>query len=137
MGNSYTELFFLDEATAFTAGHRPCFECRRAAAVQFAELWSKANGQIGRAKAPDMDKVLHTERLSAPDHIGFQDLPEFSMFVAHEKIYLKHGPAALEWSFEGYGKAVPMDGPVQVLTPPSVRRVLAAGYVPQLHESIT
>ena len=42
--NRYTELFFLDEATALAAGHRPCFECRRADAERFAELWARAQG---------------------------------------------------------------------------------------------
>src|SRR5207342_3222209 len=59
-GNSYTELFFLDEVTAFAAGHRPCFECRRKDAERFALLFS---GKEKRAAAPAMDAVLHVERL--------------------------------------------------------------------------
>jgi len=54
----YTELFFLDEAVALAAGHRPCFECRRAAANAFAACWG------GEPRAPDMDRVLHAERLA-------------------------------------------------------------------------
>ena len=63
-GDSYTELFFLDEVTALAAGHRPCFECRRQDADAFAELWAKTRGLPVRALAPDMDKVLQVERLS-------------------------------------------------------------------------
>ncbi len=63
-GDSYTELFFLDEVTALAAGHRPCFECRRADADEFAELWARTRGLPVRALAPDMDKVLQTERLN-------------------------------------------------------------------------
>ncbi len=59
-GRYYTELFFLDEVTAFAAGHRPCFECRRKDAERFAALFS---GKAERASAPAMDKILHAERL--------------------------------------------------------------------------
>ena len=61
--NRYTELFFLDEATALSAGHRPCFECRRADADRFAELWARAFGSEDRARAPAMDDQLHAERV--------------------------------------------------------------------------
>ena len=61
-GRSWTELFFLDEAVALAAGHRPCFFCRRAAAEAFRTAWGKAKG--GKAPlAPEMDAVLHEERL--------------------------------------------------------------------------
>ena len=60
---SYTELFFLDEPTALAAGHRPCFECRRADAMAFAAAWARGGA---RPKAADMDRVLHRERLAAP-----------------------------------------------------------------------
>src|SRR5262245_39749503 len=61
--NRYTELFFLDEATALAAGHRPCFECRRADADRFAELWARTQGDVERARAPAMDDQLHAERV--------------------------------------------------------------------------
>src|SRR4029077_7992438 len=60
-GRYYTELFFLDEVTAFAAGHRPCFECRRKDAAEFARLFS---GKNKRARADAMDDVLHAERLA-------------------------------------------------------------------------
>ncbi|MET0192678.1 MAG: hypothetical protein ABW200_04810, partial [Hyphomicrobiaceae bacterium] len=56
--NRYTELFFLDEATALAAGHRPCFECRRASATCFAELWSKVQRLPKPSRATDMDTIL-------------------------------------------------------------------------------
>src|SRR6476646_8354138 len=62
-GDGYTELFFLDEVTALAAGHRPCFECRRADAKAFAEKWAEAWGG-GIPYAPEMDEVLHAERLT-------------------------------------------------------------------------
>src|SRR5258708_37657421 len=58
--HSYTELFFLDEATAFAAGHRPCFECRRQAARDFQSSWAKAHGGVPRAD--EMDLVLASDR---------------------------------------------------------------------------
>jgi hypothetical protein len=61
-GRSWTELFFLDEAVALAAGHRPCFFCRRADAQAFQAAWGKAKG--GQAPlAPEIDAVLHKERL--------------------------------------------------------------------------
>src|SRR4051812_39139109 len=58
---SWTELFFLDEATAFAAGHRPCFYCRRDNASAFRAAWQRGNG-VSRLRAPEMDEVLHRER---------------------------------------------------------------------------
>src|SRR6201992_2282554 len=59
---SWTELFFLDEATAFAAGHRPCFYCRREDANRFRAAWEQGNG-VGDLHAPEIDAVLHRERL--------------------------------------------------------------------------
>ena len=63
----YTELFFLDEATALAAGHRPCFECRRADARDFAGLWAAVHEGGRPVKAPDMDLRLHAERTAIAD----------------------------------------------------------------------
>ncbi|MGC2774847.1 MAG: hypothetical protein WA418_04335, partial [Bradyrhizobium sp.] len=59
---SWTELFFLDEATAFAAGHRPCFYCRRDDANRFRAAWEQGNG-LANIRARDIDAVLHRERL--------------------------------------------------------------------------
>src|ERR1700719_1839094 len=61
-GRSWTELFFLDEATAFAAGHRPCFYCRRDDANRFRAAWEKCN-RISDVLAPEIDAPLHRERL--------------------------------------------------------------------------
>lgn len=138
----YTELFFLDEATAMAAGHRPCFECRRADAVRFAELWQATEGAGGRAAAPHMDNRLQPERLDAQGrkvvfHARFAELPDGS-FVRHR------GAAALvragglwPWSFEGYGSgfAIAEETLMEVLTPRSIVRVLNAGFEPGVHQS--
>src|SRR5690348_17570727 len=79
-GRYYTELFFLDEVTAFAAGHRPCFECRREDAEKFARLFS---GEATRARAPAMDAVLHRERLDGrarrTHRRRIDDLPDGAM----------------------------------------------------------
>src|SRR5262249_29994960 len=67
MGNGYTELFFLDEVTALAAGHRPCFECRRADALAFAEAFGRGIGAETPPRAPGMDVILHGERLSGQE----------------------------------------------------------------------
>ena len=143
---SWTELFFLDEATAFAAGHRPCFECRRRDAVRFAQLWGRVHGAGEAPSAPQMDRVLHGERLTMDGgkatwaaRVG--DLPPGTMVKprddAGETFYLVHASGLLLWSFDGYATAtdLPADTRVAVLTPPSIVALFSAGYVPMLHAS--
>jgi hypothetical protein len=132
-GRGYTELFFLDEVTAFAAGHRPCFECRRAEAVAFRALFDGRNP----IRAPQMDAVLHRERLDGGRkrlcEWAFDQLPDGAMVALDGRAYAVRGDALLPWSFEGYGAASerPRSGVAQALTPPSILRVLAAGYRPR------
>ncbi len=139
MGPGYTEIFFLDEATALAAGHRPCFQCRRDDARAFAGAWGRALSMERPPLAPEMDRTLHAERLSAPETCRFRDLPEASIFTECGQFWLKAGRQALSWNFAGYGDpATPADPdrPVAAVTPPTVRAVLAAGYRPRLHRSV-
>lgn len=131
MGQSYTELFFMDEPTALSAGHRPCFECRRAQAIEFALSFPGA----GRTPAPDMDTQLHIERRQAPRMANFTDLPDGAMVEAGETL-LKWRGQALVWSPTGYTKsaAIPK-GKVHVLTPASTCKALLNGYKTQPHET--
>ena len=150
--NRYTELFFLDEATALAAGHRPCFECRRADAELFAELWAKSQvrgqGRMGRERAAAMDEALHAERL---DRRGTKrifrarraDLPSGS-FVRYgwagegTRPCLIVGDHLLAWHAAGYSSLISPATTgeiVEVLTPPSIVAVLSAGYRPILHPS--
>lgn len=139
----YTELFFLDEATALAAGHRPCFECRRTAANEFARLWhQRLGGATGRTRAADIDAQLHLERTdnhgaSRIWRASTHALPSGSM-IRHDggfALVVAHG--IRPWSLDGYGPliAVPHDAMVDVLTPPSTVAVLGAGYVPVLHNT--
>jgi hypothetical protein len=143
MGDSYTELFFLDEATALAAGHRPCFECRRADAVRFAELWNGVRGLSGRAWAGQMDTVLHAERVAATRDPAVRraarvaEMSDGTMALWQQQPHLVHRGRLRQWTDEGY-RAEDRAGPadvVRVLTPPSVVAVLAAGYRPLVHPS--
>jgi hypothetical protein len=135
MGAGYTEVFFLDEATALAAGHRPCFFCRRPEAVAFAAAWARGRGLPAPPRAPEIDRVLHAERLGPRERLPFAALPDGAMFAAADRFFLKAGGRALAWSFAGYRPAPVPDAVVAAVTPASVRAALAAGYAPRLHES--
>jgi hypothetical protein len=137
-GRYYTELFFLDEVTAFAAGHRPCFECRRKDAERFATLFS---GKTRRASAAAMDNRLHAERLdgqSKRTHAQALDaLPDGAMIARDGEAYAVRGMQLLRWTPAGYAglhaRAAGLDA--DVLTPPSILAVLARGYAPLWHPS--
>ncbi len=138
MGPGYTELFFLDEATALGAGHRPCFECRRAAAVRFAELWNVACGRPGRAMAGDMDSLLHAQRLTNGGAKGryraqSSSLPDGTMVANADMMGLWHQDQFWPWTPRGYLAPEAAETWVDVLTPAATVAVLAAGYRPMLH----
>jgi hypothetical protein len=137
--NRYTPLFFLDEAVALAAGHRPCAECRRKAYNAYRTLWSKTHsGAISYAK--DMDTQLHRERTgAAEDAASWEGLPD-GVFVAtgsgpavvvgdhlaiwdpHDNIYREKLPR-------------PKAGIAKVFTPRSTVQILRAGYPVQIDDS--
>jgi hypothetical protein len=137
-GDSYTELFFLDEVTALAAGHRPCFECRRKDAGHFAALFS---GKPKRASAPAMDLVLHAERLAGKEkrlhRRAIDELPDGAMIARDNEAFAVRGKQLLHWTARGYDAVQPRPPAIQVdvLTPPSILKVLAAGYQPRWHPS--
>lgn len=140
LGRGYTELFFLDEVTALAAGHRPCFECRRADAVRFAASWARAKGLSQPPKAPEMDRVLQAERVEGlrqrVHRTDAADLPDGAMFVVGRTAFAVKGGEALLWSFAGYSKAGALPaGAVSVLTPPTMIAVLRDGFQPGWHPS--
>ncbi len=137
-GEGYTELFFLDEVTALAAGHRPCFECRRVDARDFAARLAAKGSKP--PKAGDMDTTLHRERMELRKgnyrtaHI--KTLPEGAMFLLNGKPCAVYASMALTWDFSGYLEARPLgDGQVDLLTPATCLQVLANGYRPQWHAS--
>jgi hypothetical protein len=126
----YTELFFLDEATAFAAGHRPCAECRREDYNRVTELWPGPPG------ADAIDRQLHGERFS---HHEASDLPD-GAFVLHDgEPWLVLGDELRRWTPGGYTDRVPRPRRATVVTAPSLVEVLRQGWggaVPLLHPSI-
>ena len=140
----YTELFFLDEATAMSAGHRPCAECRREDYVEFVTLWRGLHPHHDGADA--IDTQLHTERVDpqtgAQRHhdAPLDDLPD-GTFVLHEGApHLVLGADLLGWTVAGYATrmARPRGQHTVLITPPSLVAVLRAGWrplVPLLHPS--
>ncbi len=138
---SWTELFFLDEATAFAAGHRPCFFCRRDDANRFRSCWEQGN-DVTNIRAKEMDTVLHGERLERgkkrlhPLPVPIAELPDGAMVQARGESYLIVQGRALQWSMAGYRKADTVIGDAMLLTPPSTLRAISAGYRPVLHPSV-
>jgi hypothetical protein len=139
-GRSWTELFFLDEATALAAGHRPCFFCRRDDAVKFRAAWEEGNA-AKNLLAREIDAVLHAERLDRgkkrlhPLPMPLQQLPDGAMVQAGDESYLIAQGRALLWSPGGYREAPSAIGDAMLLTPPSTLRALLRGYRPVLHPS--
>jgi hypothetical protein len=140
-GQFYTELFFLDEPTALAAGHRPCFECRREDVQVFAEYWRKAHKLCWRPRAAEMDEVLHRERLNGRakrlHRRKIESLPDGAFITLEGAAFAVCGNALLRWTADGYDARAsrPRQVTVEVLTPPAVLGVLAAGYQPRWHPS--
>lgn len=133
----WTELFFLDEAVAMAAGHRPCGYCRRPAYTAFRDAWARAHG--ARAKAAEMDAVMHMQRVDGKaqrrEQAEISALPDGSMCLWRDQPHLVMGNCLLPWTPDGYGAALPRPatGVVTALTPTSLRACLGAGYRPLLH----
>ena len=138
-GKGYTELFFLDEPTALSAGHRPCFECRRKDAQAFAAAFARGHRLAAQPYAPEMDRVLHAERLDGRakrQHVRpIADLPDGTFVALDGGAWAVRGGSLLRWTPSGYvaRKRRPRSAMVSVLTPPCVVAALSEGYAPQWH----
>ena len=129
----YTELFFLDEATAFAAGHRPCAECRRDDYIRFMQI-------VGESGAGAVDERLHTERLAPYLRADLGTLPDAAFVLRDGEPWLVFGDELVRWSPAGYTERVgrPRTGAATVVTPPSLLDVLRRGFtgvVPLVHPS--
>jgi hypothetical protein len=143
----YTELFFLDEATALAAGHRPCAECRHARFLDFCYAWKRAHREWrgpSRPTAPAIDDRLHAQRIAADRSKrsfkrSLDELPDgvfVTLSAAGDLPYLVFGDHLLAWSPGGYGERRRRRGEeVTVLTPPSTVMTIKAGYNPAIHVS--
>jgi hypothetical protein len=143
----YTELFFLDEATALAAGHRPCAECRHACFIAFCNAWRTAmsDGASSRPTASMIDDRLHVERIASDRSKrsfmrNLDELPD-GVFVTiggwGEQAYLVWGDHLLAWSPRAYGerRRRSQGEVVKVLTPKSTVGTIRAAYVPDIHSS--
>lgn len=146
----YTELFFLDEATALAAGHRPCFECRRRAYNAFVGAWAVGNEidvTDGRPTAASIDERLHQERVGPGRSKGtyqanIDDLPDgvfVTLVEGEDHPCLIWDGHLLAWSQGGYTAVCPspVGEEVSVLTPRSTGAAILEGYVPEVHPSAT
>jgi hypothetical protein len=139
----FTELFFLDEATAFAAGHRPCALCRRDDYNRFRAIWGELHP--GQLKAFEFDAQLHSERVDLGTRrqrlheAPFAELPDGTFVVEGDAPFLVLGQELLRWTPAGYGERRQRPRrPAVVITPPSLREVLGTGWsgvVPLLHPS--
>jgi len=137
-GQSYTELFFLDEVTALSSGHRPCFECRRADAKHFQALFPFPPGVAPSANAMDMQ--LDCERrdgvLKRVHQMNAASLPDGTCFRAGSEIFALRNGHALRWTHTGYAATtVATETKIEALTPPSIIEVLRRGFAPRWHNS--
>jgi len=135
--NRYTELFFLDEAAAFAAGHRPCAECRNADFKRFIGLWRELHDPS--ANAERMDARLHEARLKGPMQRTYRadvnTLPDGTFVRIETDAWLLYHGALHRWSDRGYGERRSREGlkTLEVLTPRPIVEMFAAGYVPMVH----
>jgi hypothetical protein len=142
----YTELFFLDEATALAAGHRPCAECRRSDYIRFTDLWSAMHPRQSGADA--IDAQLHAERVAAGTgervlhRVHYGELPDGAFVLADGRPHLVLGRELLTWSPAGYAERHrrPANREATAITPPSLLAILSSGWTSELplyHPSAT
>lgn len=137
----YTQLYFLDEATALSAGHRPCATCRRDRYMSFINAWRRVHGRPegGRSVPHAIDRMLHAARIARNgDKVTFRasptDLPDGTIFAGHETPMLRWNGAFLVWNFSGYREVnAPRAEGVTVLTPKPLVDLYAAGWTPDAH----
>ncbi len=144
--NGYTRLFFLDEAVALAAGHRPCAECRHRAYASFKTVWMLNKG-LSSCRAAQMDSRLHHERVQPltrtqrTTQAPLTDLPNgtFIQLPDHAPTYLVWGDGLYAYEYTHYAAPIqrPIAARVSVLTPPSTVQVLKAGYQPEIDASLT
>jgi hypothetical protein len=139
----YTELFFLDEAVAFAAGHRPCAECQRERFSAFRHVWQLYQGLDRPPSTVEIDEALHTARIDGGQKVTHQaplrSLPD-GCFVERDGLsYLVIGGMLAKWTPAGYTTRQNLSGnpTLIVLTPMPVVAGFRLGYKPQIHPSST
>jgi len=144
---NYSELFFIDEASAFAAGHRPCAYCQRERHLAFKDAWLRANvveGSRAVMSMKEIDDILHAERaVRGGGKVSFDallhELPGGVFFEHEQQAYLVSGQGVCwHWSFGGYVEArdIARTAVVKVLTPRSIVRAFGCGFTPRVHPSM-
>lgn len=140
--NRYTELFFLDEAVAFAAGHRPCAECRRERYNAFRRAWRGSLRHSDPPYADEMDRSLHGARIDkrrekVTYNAALRSLPDGCFVQRDGCAYLLWDNALLLWTPQGYARreSRPDDLVVMVLTPQPIVECFRNGYKPEVHQS--
>jgi len=138
----WTELFFLDEATAFSAGHRPCFQCRYADHQRFKIAWLAGNPEYGfdeKTSIHQIDDIIHSERIGKDRSkvtytTDVTTLPDGTFVLIAEQPYLVAKGTVHLWTPFGYQRQIsfPADKMVKVLTPKSIVNAFRGGYQPQI-----
>jgi hypothetical protein len=142
--NSYTQLFFLDEATALAAGHRPCAECRRSRFNAFTSAWRRAHDMVPDAplRVAEIDRMLHAERVVPRHERPFVDprtIPDGAIVASRDggATWLKWRDRLHHWTFLGYDEGVALPGDTLILlTPESTVRALRMGYEVEVHKTL-
>jgi hypothetical protein len=142
MPGRWTELFFMDEATAFAAGHRPCFECRKSDAKRFKSCWIKGNPLHNftmKTSINLIDEIIHRERIDKKrEKVTHErpptDLPEGTFILINDDLCVFTNGKLHRWTPFGYENSIAMPevSTVTVLTPRSIVNAFSAGYVPQM-----
>ena len=142
---TWTELFFLDEVTAFSAGHRPCAYCRRPRYNEFKAAWLQANRHLLEGQSEGInriDRVIHTQRLKRGKKVTYsaplRSLPSGTMIELQPHAYVVWNGAVYKWSFSGYQftRDIRSNDSVTVLTPKSYVDTFRQGFTPQVHASV-
>lgn len=126
--DSYTELFFLDEAVALAAGHRPCAECRRSSYRAYLAA-------VDIAGAPELNKRLRDSRNAPRTTAAVTSLPEGVFIEVDGEARLKWAAALHKWTPDGYVEPIPVAGAARVLTPELSVAALRSGYRPVVHST--
>jgi hypothetical protein len=136
----YTELFFLDEAVALAAGHRPCGECRRERYRAYMDLWTQVCADLAPARPKDVDRALQRARVDPQTkrqrryQAPLDDLPNGTFVTCDDIAYLVRDALLFPYDPAGYGAPIERakDVNVTVLTPEPTVRILRAGYRPMV-----
>jgi hypothetical protein len=139
----WTELFFLDEATAFSAGHRPCFECRREDAERFKSCWIKGNPSHNfnmKTSITRIDELIHHERIDhekkkVTHERKASEIPEGVFVLVNDVPYVFSNGNLHQWTPFGYEREINVNenSTFVILTPHSIVNAFRAGYKPQIN----